>query len=696
MKERKLRKVLEVWLLINVLAGIGYADIKVDKGVPQNTSVYKAQNGANIININTPNSKGISVNDYSEFRTKDPTVFNNFGSGVGRSYLAGMMAANPNLTKEQAARVILNRVGGNNRAEIENWLEVMSHNKTDTIISSTNGFYINNTGFINFNKVVFTTSKVYLDGNGEIQPFNIRGGRIEVGREGINAEGLQYLALLSKQISIDGIISAKDGDLDIIAGDFDYNPRTREYVNKASYNGEMLISASAYGSMYGNQIKIVANGGDLGVKSDMIGYKVLAINADGTVRTNQVQGNSEVNIKAKEYIQEGSTYTDGNLNISAEKITLTGAGMQGADINITGRLDNRSNIYAKGNILLGNDTLNIGQIITEKGLTISGNLNTSNKVYGKDLINISGNLFNVSDIQSEGNITIGLNTVNKGRILTDNILHINGTTVNEGTLYGKNKVIVQDLTNSGSVQSTGEITAGNVVNTGKLTGEGSIRVSNLDNQNELVTNKVLTTDNLVNAGSINTGEGINAYGNVINHEELNTNGDFQILGNLHNYNLLNVGGTLNTRDFINYGILRAVNSLETKGMTFYNQGEVLTTALDVDNVNIQNVNKITVIETAKLKGGNILNSGLLSGTNVEFQTSSLTNSSTILAEGIISAQNTSLNNTGYIGSNQKIILSESNILNRGSMESNVIELYNLSGYNNIGGSIKGTGIYLTT
>ena len=123
MKGRKMRKILALWMLVNLLANIGYADIKVDKNVPQNTSVDRAQNGANIININTPNSKGISVNDYSEFKTKDPTVFNNFGSGAGRSHLAGMMASNPNLTKEQAARLILNRVGGNNRAEIENWLE---------------------------------------------------------------------------------------------------------------------------------------------------------------------------------------------------------------------------------------------------------------------------------------------------------------------------------------------------------------------------------------------------------------------------------------------------------------------------------------------------------------------------------------------------------------------------------------------
>ena len=218
-------------MLLAMLNSMLFADIKVDKGVPQNTSVDRAQNGANIVNINTPNSRGISVNDYSEFRTKDPTVFNNFGSGVGRSYLAGMMAANPNLTKEQAARLILNRVGGNNRVEIENWLEVMSENKTDIIFSSNQGFYLNNTGFINFDKVIFTTSRVDLDGNGDLLPFNIRGGKIEIGREGINAEGVRYLALLSRQMYIDGQIYAKDADIDLIAGDFDYNPHTRGTAN---------------------------------------------------------------------------------------------------------------------------------------------------------------------------------------------------------------------------------------------------------------------------------------------------------------------------------------------------------------------------------------------------------------------------------------------------------------------------------
>ena len=142
MENRKSNRVIEkiikrnvaIAMLIGLFTNIGFGEIILNPNANQNTTIDRSQNGAaTIININTPNSKNISVNDFQEFRTKDGVVFNNFGEGVGRSYLAGLMAANPNLTREQAAQLILNRVGGNNRVEIENYLEVMSNGKTDMI-----------------------------------------------------------------------------------------------------------------------------------------------------------------------------------------------------------------------------------------------------------------------------------------------------------------------------------------------------------------------------------------------------------------------------------------------------------------------------------------------------------------------------------------------------------------------------------
>ena len=103
--EKIVKRNVAIGLLIGMFTNFLFADIKLAPGANQNTTIDRSQNdAATIININTPNSKGISVNDFQEFRTKDGVVFNNFDTGIGRSYLAGLMAANPNLSKEQAAQ----------------------------------------------------------------------------------------------------------------------------------------------------------------------------------------------------------------------------------------------------------------------------------------------------------------------------------------------------------------------------------------------------------------------------------------------------------------------------------------------------------------------------------------------------------------------------------------------------------------
>ena len=53
-----IKRNIAVGMLLAMLNSMLFADIKVDKNIPQNTSVDRAQNGANIININTPNCSG--------------------------------------------------------------------------------------------------------------------------------------------------------------------------------------------------------------------------------------------------------------------------------------------------------------------------------------------------------------------------------------------------------------------------------------------------------------------------------------------------------------------------------------------------------------------------------------------------------------------------------------------------------------
>ncbi|MCP1226169.1 hemagglutinin repeat-containing protein [Sebaldella sp. S0638] len=698
--EKFVNRNIAIGLLLGMLNSFVFADIRLDRNANQNTSIDRAQNNqAVIININTPNSRGISVNDFENFQTKEGVVFNNFGEGVGRSYLAGMMAANPNLSKEQAARLILNRVGGNNRVEIEAFLEVMSHDKTDVLFSSTNGFYLNNTGFINFDKVMFTTSRVDLDGNGNLLPFNVREGNITVGRDGINAEGVRYLALLSKSINVDGQINAKDAEVDLIAGNFDYNPDTKNYTKQGINNNELLISSSAYGSLYGNQIRIVAVNGDVGVKGDVISERVLRINADGTVVTNRTQAKENIEIKAKEYVQEGSTYSEGKVRIEADKAALNGTGTQTGELEVTGNLDNNTTVYSKGNVTVGRDVKSKGQLLSEGSLEVKGNLESENLVYGKDKVTVGKNLVNKSDMQSENDINIDGDVSNSGKILADKNLNIKGNTVNQGTLYGKDSIkIDKNLQTSGNIQTGGELSAKDTVNTGTIIAEGNITTENLDNSGEILTNEKLSSKNIENksTGKTNTGNGISTSGNVKNQGTMNTNDDLTVNGNLENQNIINAGGTLTAKDIVNTGTLKVSDKIVSRGVTFTNSGEILTENLDVDvSGNILNSNKLIVLDNAKIKGNSINNQNYISATNMELITLSLTNSGTLAADEVLKANNTFINNIGYIGSNQKVELNNTNLTNSGTIESATVNMGNLSGYGNTG-LIRGNSVVLTS
>ncbi|MCP1226240.1 hemagglutinin repeat-containing protein [Sebaldella sp. S0638] len=697
MEERNWKKFVNrniaIGLLLGILNSMLFADIKVDKGVPQNTSVDKAQNGANIININTPNVRGISVNDFSEFRTKDPTVFNNFGAGVGRSYLAGMMAANPNLTKEQAARLILNRVGGSNRVEIENWLEVMSEKKTDIIFSSQNGFYLNNTGFINFDKAIFTTSRVDLDGNGDLLPFNIRGGQIDIGREGINAEGLQYLALLSKRMYIDGQIYAKDADVDLIAGDFDYNPNTRDNTKQGVNNNELLISSSAFGSIYGNQIKIVGINGNIGVAGDVISERVLKINADGTIVTNKTQSKEATEIKGKEYTQNTSTYTEGNLTIDADKVILKGNGTQAGNILITGDLENEVNIYSGTDINIGKGLVNkSGQIVAERNISVSGKTDNKDLLYAKNSITVGKELNNTGNIQSNGSIKTGGNVTNTGKILSEDELEINGKLTSSGTVYGKNKSDIKgELDNSGDIQSEGNITAGNAKNTGRIISDKNIEISgNLETEETVYAKESLNVKgNLVNKkdiqaeGNVTIGKDATNQGRLLSDKELKIKGNTNNSGTLYgkdrislDKNLTNTGniqtsGDLSAKDTINTGILVSEGNISLG--TVDNSGEI-TANKKLTSATLENKAGAKISTGEEIHNNGTKNHGEIN-TNGNFViTGDLENYSVMNIGGLLTANN--LLNTGNLKAVEKIYTSGVSFNNSGEILTTLLDINN--------------------
>jgi filamentous hemagglutinin len=192
--------------------------------------------------------------------------------------------------------------------------------------------------------------------------------------------------------------------------------------------------------MYGNQMKIVAVNGDIGVKGDVISERVLKINADGTVVTNRTQAKEAIEVKAKEFTQNTSAMTEGNLTIEADKAVLKGNVTQAGNILITGDLENEVNIYSGTDINIGKGLLNTsGQIVAERNLLINGKTDNKDLLYAKGNITVGKELSNTGTIQSNSSIRVGGNTSNTGKILTEDEVTINGRLTSSGTVYGKTK-----------------------------------------------------------------------------------------------------------------------------------------------------------------------------------------------------------------------------------------------------------------
>ena len=162
MRNKFFRKFITIIFLLIYNIEIFAANLVVDPNSNHNTKLDIAPNGVPVVNISTPNDKGISINEFSEYNIDEKGQVLNNADNYGRSHLAGIISANPNLAPNQAANLIILQVNGSNRSQIEGYLEALSRQKVDVILSNENGLYINNGGTINIKNFTATTGRVNL------------------------------------------------------------------------------------------------------------------------------------------------------------------------------------------------------------------------------------------------------------------------------------------------------------------------------------------------------------------------------------------------------------------------------------------------------------------------------------------------------------------------------------------------------
>lgn len=163
MRKKKMKRIVITVLSSLILSIYSFANgVILDPNSKQNTKLDKAQNRTPIVNISTPNNRGISVNEFLDYNIDSHGQILNNADNTGRSHLGGLINANPNLGPNQAAGLIVLQVNGANKSKIEGYLEALSRKKVDIILSNENGIYFNNSGTINIRKFTATTGKIKI------------------------------------------------------------------------------------------------------------------------------------------------------------------------------------------------------------------------------------------------------------------------------------------------------------------------------------------------------------------------------------------------------------------------------------------------------------------------------------------------------------------------------------------------------
>ena len=570
--------ILLIMLNINILAD----GLKLDPNSRYNTKLDMSRNGTPIVNISTPNGRGISINEFLDYNVGHEGQVLNNADNIGRSHLAGIINANPNLAANQAANLIILQVNGSNRSDIEGYLEALSRQKVNVILSNENGIYLNGAGTINIRNFVPTTGRVKLQ-NGDFVGIDVEKGRVVIGSNGFDASTTDYVNVIAKALELQGSLVGNKVDVTLGENTVDKNGAvtSRHGINSVA------IDASKLGSMYAGQISIISTDKGAGVNSRGIVYsrdKKLEITADGKINVAKIKGNG-IEINGTEYNQAELASSDKGININAKNIKLNGETQAAGDINLNGNTQNNSKIYSEGNF-------NTGSLLNTGDINVAGNFKADDFKNVLAAVNTGGNL-NVKNLENSGSIQVSKNT------------GIDGKLNNSGNLTSIDKITVKnDILNSGNISTNGDLSSKNAVSSGIIVAN-NFTTSNLQNDGKIFTNADLKTkyfkntgeisavgkissDSMVSSGSIRTNEALDISGDLNNDGTLQSAKDITVSSNIKNSGKIYAGGNLSGKDAVSSGKIVSknlrVNDLKNDGEIFTNE--------DLQAKNVTNTGKI--------------------------------------------------------------------------------------------------------
>ncbi len=523
---------------------------------------YTHSSGATVIDIEKPNSAGVSHNMYRDFNVgTNGTILNNSGDDVSHSTF-GNIARNNNLTAGSAS-VILNEVTSKNASSLKGFIEVNGQ-KADVVIANPNGITCSGCSFVNTNKAILTTGKVNMTDEGAIGSYTVTGGTLTIGENGMNAAN-SYAVLLADAININGKVQASNAL--VSAGNFTMDNSTGSVTSagkqasliQMTVNPQYSIDVSSLGGIEANSISMVGNNIGFGVrnKGSIVANSTLQLSSNGNL------------------LNKGTIKSNGLLNNISTATGITNEGTLSGAYYL---------MLSTQGYIVNTGTMSGGQLIAAANSNI--NNGDSGTMSGTNGISLTSG----TQIRNEA----------KASMLSNNLISATamGDFLNEGKISAKNTSLTfvgDSFKNTGNINSTGQTTiqslkqdgsanTGEIYNLGNITGEninlqtngtlaqssnGRLEATNAItahsywlNNSGVIKASDITTDHGVasNYGNINAKNiSITTYSDITNEGQISSTGDLtlntQNKGVIYNYSTLSASDnmTLTATKVVNGG-----------------------------------------------------------------------------------------------------------------------------------------------
>ena len=473
------------------------AQITTDKSAPKNQQavILKTNTGAPLVNIQTPNARGLSHNRYTQFDVDNKgAVLNNDRNN------------NPFLVKG-GAQLILNEVRG--AASKLNGIVTVGGQKADVIIANPNGITVNGGGFKNVGRGILTTGTPQIGKDGALTGFDVRQGTLTVGAAGWNDKGgADYTEVLARAVALQGKLQGKNLAVSTGPQKVDYASGEISAGTAAGAKPTIALDTAALGGMYADSITLIANEKGVGIKNagTLEAAKQLIVTSSGRIE------NSGRIATTADGTEASPTYLS---------IETTEKGAAGTFISNGGRIESKGLLV----IETGEDiSLRNGAVVQNNGSRPATTVLNA----GRNLVIESKT--NVNNAKGSANLSAGGRTmINDAAIQAGSSVY--SSTKGDTELGGNTRIIAENVTvlSNGSISSAAVIEAKDTahIEAGKpLSLETSNVASNIRLNNGSIKGGkqvVLMADDDIQAKASH----LNASGNLYIHtgKDLNLNAD---------------------------------------------------------------------------------------------------------------------------------------------------------------------------